>query len=140
VRKQHAELSPKLALKCQEEYQVRIASKQLHLLYKLRATINTITNITTNTDKMMLLLQKVQQEPPHQKRMIWKVKVPFQYVLDQQVESQESIAQNQNQQRRRALLRNIVITFKLVEMTKMKNSNIQDQTVSISQSSPSALE
>jgi hypothetical protein len=102
--KQHAELSPKLALKCQEEYQVRIASKQLHLLYKLRATINTITNITTNTDKMMLLLQKVQQEPPHQKRMIWKVKVPFQYVLDQQVESQESIAQNQNQQRRRALL------------------------------------
>jgi hypothetical protein len=139
VRKQHAELSPKLALKCQEEYQVRIASKQLHLLYKLRATINTITNITTNTDKM-ILLQKVQQEPPHQKRMIWKVKVPFQYVLDQQVESQESIAQNQNQQRRRALLRNIVITFKLVEMTKMKNSNIQDQTVSISQSYQSAPE
>jgi len=141
VRKLHAEPLQRLALKCQVEYQEKLASKRQALLFKLKATtsINTITNTTTNIEMVMIMpLPMLDKEIINLKKIKQKLNQLFQSAMEL-MELQVLTASNQRKQRR-ALLRDIIITFKLVEMTKRKNSNTQDQTVSISQNFPSALE
>jgi hypothetical protein len=83
VRKLHAELLQRLALKCQVEYQEKIASKRMPLLFKLKATtsINTITNTTTNIDKMRKA-PMLDKEIVKLKKIKWKLNQLFQFAMD----------------------------------------------------------